>query len=79
MAKYCVEFCANEDAAFRTADIEALARIAARMAGQDPDDHATIKYGDFVAFNDTMWRYPDFVTRAEAAHEVLCAVELPAS
>ena len=79
LANHSADFRATEEATLRTADIEALARIAARMAGEDPDDHATIRYGDFIAFNDAMWRYPDFMIRAEAAYQVLSAVELPDS
>jgi hypothetical protein len=51
--------------------IEALARLAARIAGRDPDDHATITLGDVMAFDDLMWRYPDFLARAEAAYRLL--------
>jgi hypothetical protein len=51
--------------------IEVLARLAARIAGRDPDDHATITLGDVIAFDDLMWRYPDFLARAEAAYRLL--------
>ena len=51
----------------RIAYIEVLARMAARLAGRDPDQHVCLRLGDFVAFNDLMWRYPDFLVRAEAA------------
>src|SRR5918993_1844959 len=51
--------------------IETLARLAARIAGRDPDDHATITLGDVTAFDDLMWRYPDFLARAEAAYRLL--------
>jgi PAS domain S-box-containing protein len=51
--------------------IEALARLAARLAGRDPDDHATITLGDVTAFDDLIWRYPDFLARAEAAYRLL--------
>ena len=47
------------------------------IAGRDPDDHATIRFGDVVAFDDVMWRYPDFLARAEAAYRVLEALDLP--
>ena len=57
--------------------IETLARLAAKLAGQDPDEHATIKLDKFVAFDDVLWRYPDFLTRAEAAYHVLEADRLP--
>ena len=55
----------------RMAAIETLARLAARLAGRDPDDHATIALGDVMAFDDLMWRYPDFLARAEAAYRLL--------
>ena len=57
----------------RNADIETLARIAARLAGRDPDEHVRIKLADVVAFDDVAWRYPDFLARAEAAYAVLVA------
>jgi hypothetical protein len=55
----------------RAAYIEVLANMAARLAGRDPDQHVCLRLGEFVAFDDLMWRYPDFVLRAEAAYEVL--------
>jgi len=51
----------------RIAYIEVLARMAARLAGRDPDQHVCLRLGEFVAFNGLMWRYPDFLVRAEAA------------
>jgi hypothetical protein len=51
--------------------IELLARMAARLAGRDPDEPATIEYGGIVAFDDVTWRYPDFLARADAAYHVL--------
>ena len=59
-------------------DIEMLACLAARLAGQDPDRHTTIKLGEVVAFDDVAWRYPDFLARAEAAYSVLAAERRPA-
>ena len=56
------------------ADIEALARMAARLAGRDPDQHVKMAWGNTVAFDDVMWRYPDFLARAEKAYEVLEAI-----
>ena len=53
--------------ATRLADIEVLARMAARLAGRDPGEHVRLKLGDVVVFDDVMWRYPDFLARAEAA------------
>ncbi len=61
---------------WRTEHIEALARIAAELAGRDPDEHLRLKLGDVVAFDDVMWRYPDFLARAEAAYDVLRRAEL---
>jgi len=61
----------------RTETIETLARVAARIAGRDPDDHATIKLGNVMAFDDLMWRYPDFLARAEAAYRLLERGESP--
>jgi hypothetical protein len=52
-------------------DLEALARMAARLAGRDPDKPVQIKLGDAVAFDDVAWRYPDFLIRAEAAYLIL--------
>jgi hypothetical protein len=57
--------------------IETLARLAARIAGRNPDDHATIKLGHVTAFDDLMWRYPDFLARAEAVYRLLERGELP--
>lgn len=54
-------------------DIEALARIAARLAGHDPDAHVTVRLGNVVAFEDVAWRYPDFIRRAEYAYRLLAA------
>ena len=58
----------NTEKAF---DIEQLARMAARLAGRDPDEPARIEIGGVVAFDDVMWRYPDFLARADAAYHVL--------
>jgi hypothetical protein len=55
----------------RLADIETLARIAARLAGRDPDEHVKLEWGEIVAFEDPVWRYPDFLTRAEQAYALL--------
>ena len=55
----------------RSADIETLARMAARLAGKDPDQHVHLTLGDIVGFNDVMWRYPDFIARAHQAYELL--------
>ncbi|MFL6845705.1 MAG: hypothetical protein ACJ8ER_12580 [Allosphingosinicella sp.] len=59
------------DDAERSADIETLAKMAARLAGRDPDEYLKMKLGDVIAFDDYIWRYPDFLNRAEAAYAVL--------
>ena len=62
----------------RFADIETLARLAARLAERDPDEHVTVRLGDAVAFNDVIWRYSDFLARATAAYRALeGALNLP--
>jgi hypothetical protein len=53
------------------ADIEALARMAARLAGRDPDERVKLELGEVVGFEGPMWRYPDFLTRAEQAYQLL--------
>jgi hypothetical protein len=55
----------------RGRDIEALARIAARLAGRDPDEHIKVELGKMVAFDGQAWRYPDFLARAKEAYRVL--------
>lgn len=55
----------------RSADIEVLARMAARLAGRDPDEHLILSLGKVPAFDDLLWRYPDFLARAEAAYSLL--------
>jgi hypothetical protein len=63
----------------RLADIETLARIAARLAGRDSDEHVRVKVGSVVAFDGVVWRYPDFLARAEAAYDVLAGPVRPNS
>ena len=58
----------------RLVDIETLARMAARLAGRDPDEQVLLKLADVVAFDQVMWRYPDFLARAEAAYDALTRV-----
>ena len=55
----------------RSADIEMLARMAARLAGRDPAEHVKCELSGVIAFDDVVWRYPDFLQRAVAAYEVL--------
>lgn len=55
----------------RNVDIEALARMAARLAGRDPDKHVQLVFAQHVVFDDVMWRYPDFLNRAERAYALL--------
>lgn len=57
-------------------DLEALARMAARLAGRDPDEHVTMALGGVIAFKGPLWRYPDFLVRAEAAYETLRGARL---
>ena len=54
-----------------TDDIEALARMAARLAGRDPDEHVTITLGRSTSFDGPVWSYPDFLERARAAYQAL--------
>jgi hypothetical protein len=61
----------------RSSDLEVLARMAARIAGCDPDKHARVKLGDIVAFDDVTWRYPDFLLRAENAYIALSELLQP--
>jgi hypothetical protein len=60
----------------RMADIEVLARMAARLAGRDPDEHLRIEMAGVVPFDDPLWRYHDFQVRAEAAYHALAAPHL---
>jgi hypothetical protein len=53
--------------------IEALARMAAQLAGRNAEEHVKVAWGEIVAFEGPMWRYPDFVLRAEAAYIMLAA------
>jgi hypothetical protein len=55
----------------KIADLEMLARMAARLAGRDPDEHVEVRVGHDVVFDDVVWRYPDFVRRASAAYDLL--------
>lgn len=55
----------------RLADVESMARIAARLAGRDPDEHVSVVVGGVTVFHDVMWRYPDFLARAKEAYSVL--------
>jgi hypothetical protein len=63
----------------RAADIESLAKMAARLAGRNPDDHVKMKLGEVVGFEGPIWTYPDFVLRAEAAYELLNGPRRPIS
>jgi hypothetical protein len=55
----------------KPSDLELLARMAARLAGRDPDRRVMVKLGDLIAFDDVAWRYPDFMRCAEAAYLAL--------
>jgi hypothetical protein len=61
----------------RSADMETLARMAARLAGRNPDEHVTIQLGDMTVFDDIVWRYPDFLARAKAAYDELVGPRVP--
>jgi PAS domain S-box-containing protein len=61
----------------REASMETLARMAAHLAGRNPDCHIAIKFGPVVAFDDVAWRYPDFLARAEAAYRLLASPDYP--
>ena len=57
-------------------DLRALARMAARLGGRDPDERIRIELADVVAFDGPTWRYPDFLRRAEAAYVALTVARL---
>ena len=59
-------------------DIELLAKMAARLAGRDPDELLRVELAYVVAIDGVMWRYPDFLGRAEAAYELLVSYPMPA-
>ena len=61
----------------RLTHIEALARIACQLAGRDPDQHLRMQLGEDVTFDDLLWRYDDFIRRAEAAYALLDSETLP--
>jgi len=52
-------------------DVRTLAKMAARLAGRDPDQLVCIKFADSVVFDDLLWRYPDFLNRAKIALALL--------
>jgi hypothetical protein len=60
----------------RLADLEMLARMAARLAGRNPDEHLKMALADVIPFEDVLWRYPDFLVRAETAYEALGGARL---
>jgi hypothetical protein len=55
----------------RSANIETLARMAARLAGRDPEEHIKLELGEVQAFEGPMWCYHDFLMRAEQAYALL--------
>jgi hypothetical protein len=61
----------------KAAVIESLARMAAQLAGRDPDEQVRMRLAGAVVFEEVMWRYTDFLRRAEAAYEVLSAATPP--
>jgi len=50
--------------------------MAARLAGRNPDEHLKIELAGEIPFDDVMWRYHDFLMRAEAAYHALTAPHL---
>ena len=54
-------------------DIETLAKMAARLAGRDPEEYVTMVLAQSVPFEGPMWSYPDFLARAAAAYHALTA------
>ena len=65
------------DAEEKFSDIKHLAQMAARLAGQNPDEPFVVKVGGEVAFDGVAWRYPDFIIRAEAAYDLLAGRRCP--
>jgi hypothetical protein len=55
----------------RLTDIETLARMAARLAGRDPDEQVNIRLAGVSVFEGVVWRYPDFLGRAKEAYAAL--------
>ena len=55
------------------ADVKTLAMMAARLAGRDPQEQVTIRIAGQLIFHGLVWRYPDFLHRAERAYEVLAS------
>ena len=55
----------------KSADLETLAKMAARLAGRDPDEHLKMVLADVVCSNGPMWNYHDFLARAVSAYHVL--------
>ena len=50
--------------------------MAARLAGRNPDEHLKMTLADVIPFDGPMWRYPDFMARAESAYRALTAASL---
>ena len=61
----------NEQQKF--ADVKALAMMAARLAGRDPEQQIAVRIAGRLVFEGLVWRYPDFLQRAEKAYELLSA------
>ena len=60
----------------KLADVEALARMAARLAGRSPDEHVSIKFAGVTLFDGVAWRHPDFLDRAKQAYRILASPEV---
>ena len=57
----------------RLANVEILARMAAQLAGRDPDQVVRIDLAGVIVFEGVMWRYPDFLGRAKEAYRLLAS------
>jgi hypothetical protein len=55
----------------RLMDLQVLAKMAARLAGRDPEQHVKVELAGAVAFEGPIWSYPDFIARAEMAYAML--------
>jgi len=55
--------------------IEQLAKIAAKLAGQNPDCERIDRLGDEVVYRGPAWQHPTFMANAEAAFDMLRGVK----
>ena len=61
----------------KATDLETLAKMAARLAGRDPDEHLHLVLADEIIHSGPLWGYSDFLARAEAAYAALERPERP--